>query len=86
MYEQGRRISEIPTLKKIASFFYVSVDYLLGNDIIMPTNDLNQFLLQDNIIFNDVIFNLSDTDRELLYQALEIAFKAIKYQQKKNEN
>lgn len=45
----------------------------------MPTNDLNQFLLQDNIIFNDVVFNLRDTDRELLYQALEIAFKAIKH-------
>lgn len=79
MYEQERRIPEVPTLKKLAAFFNVSIDYLLGNDIIMPTNDLNQFLLQDNILFNDVAIHLSDADREILYQALEIAFKAIKH-------
>lgn len=79
MYEQGRRIPEVPTLKKIASFFNVSVDYLLGNDITMPTNDLNRFLLQENVIFDDVVINLNDEDRKLLHQALEIAFKAIKH-------
>ena len=79
MYEQGRRILEVPTLKKIASFFNVSVDYLLGNDITMPTNDLNRFLLQENVIFDDVVINLNDEDRKLLHQALEIAFKAIKH-------
>ena len=57
MYEQGRRIPEVPTLKKIASFFNVSIDYLLGNDITMPTNDLNRFLLQENVIFDDVVIN-----------------------------
>lgn len=31
MYEQGRRTPDIPTLKKIASYFNVSLDYLLGN-------------------------------------------------------
>lgn len=32
MYEQGRRTPDIPTLKKIASYFNVSLDYLLGNE------------------------------------------------------
>ena len=31
MYEQGRRTPDIPTVKKIASYFNVSLDYLLGN-------------------------------------------------------
>lgn len=79
MYEHGRREPDIPTLKKIASFFNVSIDYLLGNDITMPTNDLNRFLLQENVIFDDVVINLNDEDRKLLHQALEIAFKAIKH-------
>lgn len=79
MYEQERRIPEVTTLKKLASFFNVSIDYLLGNDITMPTNDLNRFLLQENVIFDDVVINLNDEDRKLLHQALEIAFKAIKH-------
>lgn len=79
MYEQGRRLPELLTLKKIASFFNVSIDYLLGNDTTMPTNDLNRFLLQENVIFDDVVINLNDEDRKLLHQALEIAFKAIKH-------
>lgn len=45
----------------------------------MPTNDLNRFLLQENVIFDDVVINLNDEDRKLLHQALEIAFKAIKH-------
>ncbi len=80
MYEQERRLPEVPTLKKIASFFNVSVDYLLGNDIIMPTNDLNQFLLQSRIVFDGEVIDVSDTDRELLHHMLQIAFQAIKYQ------
>ena len=79
MYEQGRRLPELLTLKKIASFFNVSIDYLLDNDTTMPTNDLNRFLLQENVIFNNVVINLNDEDKKLLHQALEIAFKAIKH-------
>ena len=33
MYEQGRRIPDISTLKKISSFFSVSVDYLIENNL-----------------------------------------------------
>lgn len=39
MYEQGRRIPDISTLKKISSFFSVSVDYLIENNL---QNDANK--------------------------------------------
>lgn len=80
MYEQERRLPEVPTLKRLASFFNVSVDYLLGNDITVPTNDMNQFLSQAQIIFDGNAVNLSDKDRDILEQSLKIAFMAIKKQ------
>ena len=36
MYEQGRREPDNSTLVKIANFFHVSTDYLLGNDDTPP--------------------------------------------------
>ena len=39
MYEQGRRIPDISNLKKISSFFSVSVDYLIENNL---QNDANK--------------------------------------------
>lgn len=69
----------------MATFFKVSIDYLLENDTAPILNDMNQFLLKEKIIFDNIAIHLNDTDRAILYQALDIAFKAIKYQQK-NEN
>ena len=79
MYEHGRREPDIPTLKKMAAFFNVSIDYLLENDMAPTLNDMNQFLLKEKIIFDNVVIQLNDTDRAVLHQALEIAFKAIKH-------
>lgn len=86
MYEQERRLPEVPTLKRIASFFNVSVDYLLGNDITVPINDMNQFLSQAQIIFDGNAVNLSDKDRDILEQSLKIAFMAIKRQREGGNN
>ncbi len=86
MYEQERRLPEVPTLKRLASFFNVSVDYLLGNDITVPTNDMNQFLSQAQIIFDGNAVNLSDKDRDILEQSLKIAFMAIKRQREGGNN
>ncbi len=86
MYEQERRLPEVPTLKRLASFFNVSVDYLLGNDITVPTNDMNQFLSQAQIIFDGNAVNLSDKDRDILEQSLKIAFMAIKRQKEGGNN
>lgn len=86
MYEQERRLPEVPTLKRLASFFNVSVDYLLGNDITVPTNDMNQFLSQAQIIFDGNTVNLSDKGRDILEQSLKIAFMAIKRQKEGGNN
>lgn len=86
MYEQERRLPEVPTLKRLASFFNVSVDYLLGNDITVPTNDMNQFLSQAQIIFDGNAVNLSDKDRDILEQSLKIAFMAIEKQREGGNN
>lgn len=86
MYEQERRLPEVPTLKRLASFFNVSVDYLLGNDITVPTNDMNQFLSQAIIVFDGNAVNLSDKDRDILEQSLRIAFMAIEKQKEGGNN
>lgn len=86
MYEQERRIPEVNTLKKLASFFNVSIDYLLGSDTTIPTNDMNQFLSQAIIVFNGNAVNLSDKDRDILEQSLRIAFMAIEKQKEGGNN
>jgi transcriptional regulator with XRE-family HTH domain len=41
-YESGKQIPEMPTLQKIADFFEISIDYLLGKtDIRNYTDDPN---------------------------------------------
>lgn len=88
MYEHGRREPDIPTLKKMASFFNVSIDYLLGydNKTTAPLNDLNKFLLQSRIIFDGNNRNLSDKDKDILEQSLKIAFMAIEKQREGGNN
>lgn len=39
MYEQGRRHADLDTLKKIAEYFDVSVDYLIGRTDIKKSED-----------------------------------------------
>ena len=42
-YERGRREPDFATLKKIANFFNVSIDYLLDNDDAPYANDMVDF-------------------------------------------
>ena len=45
-YERGERLPDFETLQKLANFFDVSVDYLIGNDTGNPdTVELCNFLL-----------------------------------------
>lgn len=47
MYEQGRRMPDVPTLKKISAYFKVSLDYLLNNTQEIDTaNDGDFFTLE----------------------------------------
>ena len=80
MYEQGRRVPDVPILKKMSAFFNVSIDYLLENvnyDVPMKMpKDLNKFLQQSEIIFDGDTYNLTDEDRDLVMKSLEVAFSA----------
>ena len=89
MYEQGRRVPDVPILKKMSAFFNVSIDYLLENvnhnvPTKMPT-DLNRFLQQSEIIFDGDTYNLTDEDRDLVMKSLEVAFLAAKRANKRKK-
>jgi transcriptional regulator with XRE-family HTH domain len=89
MYEQGRRVPDVPTLKKMSAFFNVSIDYLLENvNHNVPTKmpkDLNRFLQQSEIIFDGDTYNLTDEDRDLVMKSLEVAFLAAKRANKRKK-
>lgn len=40
-YETGRRTPDIDTLLKFAKYYNVTIDYLLGNDVIVESNVVN---------------------------------------------
>ncbi|WP_337803115.1 helix-turn-helix transcriptional regulator [Megasphaera sp.] len=89
MYEQGRRVPDVPILKKMSAFFNVSIDYLLENvnhnvPMKMP-KDLNKFLQQSEIIFDGDTYNLTDEDRDLVMKSLEVAFSAAKRANKRKK-
>ncbi|WP_083122541.1 helix-turn-helix domain-containing protein [Megasphaera sp. DISK 18] len=91
MYEQGRRLPDIPILIKIASYFGTSLDYLLNNSVTknnLPVNspkDLNKFLQQTEIIFNGNIYHLMTEDRDIVIKALDVAFYRIPTTKKNND-
>ena len=89
MYEQGRRVPDVPILKKMSAFFNVSIDYLLENvNHNVPTKmpkDLNKFLQQSEIIFDGDTYNLTDEDRDLVMRSLEVAFLAAKRANKRKK-
>ena len=74
-YESGKQIPEMPTLQKIADFFDVSIDYLLGKADIAKANDS---------LFDDsketTIALHSDTDyKDLPPEAKEEIYNFIDY-------
>lgn len=38
LYEQGKRSPDVETLIQLADFFHVSVDYLLGHEVMQPAD------------------------------------------------
>ena len=90
MYEQGRREPDSTTLKKIATFFDVSIDYLLDNEpkqISLPAltpkdereiaRDLENMI--ESLKGSAAMGNVEDEeDKELLRASLETAMKLSK--------
>lgn len=69
MYENGRRLPDIPTIINIAKYFNVSVDYLIGNSDIPNTN-----IISESELFN-LINSLSQEKIDILKQFIEILTK-----------
>ena len=78
-YENGLRMPDAETLTRIANYFKVSVDYLLGNteDTTMPKNqkvpkDLRKILEEEEIILNGRM--MSEEDKNKMLKIIEAAF------------
>lgn len=61
-YEAGNREPDLDTLKKIADYYEVSIDYLLDRDKIDPVDE--NFMLKK--AYDNVIDNATKEDKELL--------------------
>jgi transcriptional regulator with XRE-family HTH domain len=58
MYEQGRRVPDVSTLKKIFAYFNVSIDYLLGNSTSKDIHVSNVPPLPSPKNERDIVYNL----------------------------
>ncbi len=82
-YENGKQLPELPILEKLAQYFEVSTDYLLGREEINPKiinnsnkdveeileNTMNDILNQEGLMLNGEILN--DNDLILLKKAIK---------------
>ncbi len=85
-YENGRRTPDTETLKHIAAYFNVSVDYLLGGSEVYPENkkipkDLRKILEDETITLNGRL--MSDSDKEKMFRIIEAAFYEAKAMNKR---
>lgn len=89
-YETGRATPDLETIKTLANFFNVSIDYLLNNNIEETSNkkkpkDLAKFLDDTEIMFDGEIYKLSDADKQKLRNALEFVFWDAKKENKRKK-
>lgn len=92
-YESGERTPDPNALIKLATYFDVTVDYLLGrtdqpnkefiNEPKKP-KDLLKFLEQSEVMFDGV--PLTEEDKEKVRKALELAFWDAKQQNKRKKS
>lgn len=91
-YELGLTTPSPEILKKMSEYFNVSIDYLLGNDRQtasppaekMP-KDMKKYLEQSEVIFDGDVYHLDDEGREMVRQALKMAFLAAKEANKRKK-
>lgn len=88
-WETDKASPDPEMLKKISSIFNISVDTLLGigtdNSKAKMPKDLNKFLQQSEIIFDGDTYNLTDEERAMVMQSLEVAFFAAKKANKRKQ-
>jgi transcriptional regulator with XRE-family HTH domain len=91
-YELGRAMPSPDILLKLAKYFNVSTDYLLGNDISdnshlkKDTADLAKFLDKTEIMFDGDTYHLDNDGRQKLRNALEFVFWDAKKQNKRKKD
>ena len=73
MWETGKRMPDSETLKKIAQYFNVSIDYLLDNEK-SPSNDVEE-LPEELVILICNAKNLTPEQRKQLLDMAKILFK-----------
>ncbi|HBI91260.1 MAG TPA: XRE family transcriptional regulator [Terrisporobacter glycolicus] len=71
MYEQGRRYADLDTIKKIAEYFDVSVDYLLGRTDIKKFEDFPPEVKRVANLFAGVDKPKADKLEKLIRELLE---------------
>ena len=91
-YESGQNEPSLSTILFYSEYFNVSIDYLLGNDHQtasppaekMP-KDMKKYLEQSEVIFDGDVYHLDDEGREMVRQALKMAFLAAKEANKRKK-
>lgn len=92
-YENNNREPDGETLKRIADFFGVTTDELLGREVTAKTDaekvsvkdqrDLDKFLQQSEIMFDGELYQVDEEGREMLRDALKYAFWQAKEKNKR---
>ncbi|MDR2660505.1 MAG: helix-turn-helix transcriptional regulator [Lactobacillaceae bacterium] len=72
-WERGERKPDYPQLIRMADFFDVSVDYLIGRFKI-ETTDLLQMMLTDNVIFDQR--TLTQQDKVVILKLIQSYFRS----------
>jgi transcriptional regulator with XRE-family HTH domain len=91
-YEKGGRTPDNETLKRIAGFYNVTTDYLLGLDTQATQQatekkkikDLIEFLKQPEVLFDDIL--LTEEDKAKVKASLEIVFWDAKQKKKREQS
>lgn len=88
-WETNKASPDPEMLKKISLIFNISVDALLDDSAKSVERkipkDLNIFLQQSEIIFDGDIYNLTDEERAMVMQSLQVAFFAAKQANKRKK-
>ena len=64
LWEQGRRLPDYANLRRIARYFGVTTDYLLGNEVVPPTSDDENRLL-------DQYRQLTANDKQFVHEMID---------------
>lgn len=85
-YEANRRQPDPEVLKKLADYFNVSVDYLIGRESQSQENkkipkDLKKILEEEAVTLNGRL--LSDADKEKMFRIVKAAFYEAKAMNKR---